>query len=292
MPVVTIAAALTVGLFFFVRFSWPADLPGRVSIQPKEVLQGGIGEIRLPATGWSEVKGRLRRQEISFFLGVDGLWSALIGIDLDEPPGPLAVAIQGRNRDQAMAERIVTLPVKKRAFPAERISVPPSFDQIDETTQKRIEEEQQRFDRLWRIAPRPRLWRESFISPISLEITSPFGLRRIVNGAARAPHGGVDLKAALGTEVRATNDGVVALRDEFFFTGKTLVVDHGGSLYTMYFHLSDYRVEEGAAVRKGSGIGLAGMTGRVTGPHLHWGVRLNGARVDPLALPGIANKKE
>jgi murein DD-endopeptidase MepM/ murein hydrolase activator NlpD len=94
----------------------------------------------------------------------------------------------------------------------------------------------------------------------------------------------VDLKAGIGAEIRASNHGRVVLREEFYFSGKSLVLDHGGGLYTMYFHLDDFRVEPDALVRKGSVIGTAGMTGRVTGPHLHWGARLNGARVDPLAL--------
>jgi murein DD-endopeptidase MepM/ murein hydrolase activator NlpD len=158
---------------------------------------------------------------------------------------------------------------------------------LDDAVVKRIEREKQRFDNLWAADPGPRHWNGPFMPPLPLEVTSPFGFRRIVNGVARSPHGGVDLKAREGTEVKAANDGVVALLDEFFFTGRTLVLNHGAGLYTMYFHLADFLVKEAAFVRKGEVIGLAGMTGRVTGPHLHWGVRLNGARVDPLALPGI-----
>ncbi|MGH7845416.1 MAG: M23 family metallopeptidase, partial [Candidatus Binatia bacterium] len=104
------------------------------------------------------------------------------------------------------------------------------------------------------------------------------------NGLPRSPHTGVDLRAPLGTEIVAANHGKVVVRDEFFFGGKTVVLDHGGGLYTMYLHLNDFRVTDGLLVRKGEVIGWVGMTGRVTGPHLHWGVRLLGARVDPLDL--------
>jgi murein DD-endopeptidase MepM/ murein hydrolase activator NlpD len=131
---------------------------------------------------------------------------------------------------------------------------------------------------------RQRLWERPFISPVSAAITSPFGYRRVINGMPRAPHTGVDLRASLGTEVLAANHGRVALTGEFFFSGKSLVLDHGGGLYTMYFHLSEFKVEEGADVHKGDVVGLSGMTGRVTGPHLHWGARINGARVDPFEL--------
>ena len=116
------------------------------------------------------------------------------------------------------------------------------------------------------------------------DIRPELGLRRVINGLKRAPHNGVDLKAELGTEILAANHGRVVLRDEFFFSGKTLVLDHGGGLYTMYFHLNEFQAAEGANVHKGEVIGKVGMTGRVTGPHLHWGARLQGARVDPLAL--------
>jgi murein DD-endopeptidase MepM/ murein hydrolase activator NlpD len=88
----------------------------------------------------------------------------------------------------------------------------------------------------------------------------------------------------LGTEVVAANHGRVVLLGDFFFSGNSVVLDHGGGLYTMYFHLSEVKVEAELAVRKGDVIGLSGMTGRVTGPHLHWGARINGARVDPFEL--------
>jgi murein DD-endopeptidase MepM/ murein hydrolase activator NlpD len=119
---------------------------------------------------------------------------------------------------------------------------------------------------------------------VQADISSPFGYRRVINGAPRAPHTGVDLRAPMGTEVLAANSGRVALVGNFFFSGDSLVLDHGAGLYTTYFHLSEFKVREGAEVQKGEVIGLSGMTGRVTGPHLHWGARLNGARVDPFEL--------
>jgi murein DD-endopeptidase MepM/ murein hydrolase activator NlpD len=129
-----------------------------------------------------------------------------------------------------------------------------------------------------------RLWEGRFLLPISSEVSSPFGYRRVINGTPRAPHTGVDLRAALGSEVFAPNHGRVVLLGDFFFSGHSLVLDHGAGLFTMYFHLSEFKVEMGGAVRRGDVIGLSGMTGRVTGPHLHWGARINGARVDPFEL--------
>ncbi len=109
-------------------------------------------------------------------------------------------------------------------------------------------------------------------------------MRRIVDGLPRSPHGGIDLKASLGPEINATNHGQVALREDIFYSGKMVVLNHGDGLFTMYFHLVEFRVERNSQVRKGIVIGRVGMTGRVTGPHHHWGGRLNGARVYPLEL--------
>jgi murein DD-endopeptidase MepM/ murein hydrolase activator NlpD len=97
----------------------------------------------------------------------------------------------------------------------------------------------------------------------------------------------------MGTEVFAANHGRVVLLGDFFFSGNSVVLDHGAGLHTVYFHLSEFKVAAGSVVRKGELIGLAGMSGRVTGPHLHWGARINAARVDPFELiKKLANKSD
>jgi murein DD-endopeptidase MepM/ murein hydrolase activator NlpD len=105
-----------------------------------------------------------------------------------------------------------------------------------------------------------------------------------MNGQARNPHNGEDIGAPLGTEVAATNDGIVRVTVDHIFSGRGIYVDHGLGFYSMYFHLSDILVKDGDLVRAGQIIGKVGATGRATGPHLHWGVKLNGARVNPYAL--------
>jgi len=115
-----------------------------------------------------------------------------------------------------------------------------------------------------------------------------FGHRRVFNDQPRAPHSGADLTAATGTEILASNAGKVVLTGDFFFNGRAVFIDHGMGVLTMYLHLSEITVSTGQMLRKGQVIGLAGATGRVTGPHLHWGARVGGARVDPFSLPGIA----
>ena len=136
-------------------------------------------------------------------------------------------------------------------------------------------------------APEP-YWTEDFIVPIpGVTGGRNFGHRRVFNDQPRAPHSGADLKATTGTEIVATKRGRVLLTGDCFFNGKAVFVDHGMGVLSMYLHLSEILVEEGQMVERGELVGLAGATGRVTGPHLHWGVRVTGARVDPFTLPGF-----
>lgn len=278
-------AAPLVALSFFSLFGYAtaAEFPWSVSLKPAEVFQGGVLEVRVSGEEIQTIKGSLREQEIPFFSGQRS-FIALLGVDLEEKAGPVEISIQAQGKNGEKSEKRITLRIREKSFPREKITVPASFDRLDEAARRRIEREQELLNRLWALSSLRRWWEGRFLAPVPGEITSPFGLKRIVNGSPRAPHGGVDLKAALGTEIFAANHGQVVLREELFFSGKSIVLDHGGGLYTMYFHLDDFHVEKDAQVRKGELIGWAGKTGRVTGPHLHWGARLNGARVDPLEL--------
>jgi len=278
------AAGLVLSVGFFLSASALASgSEWSVVVTPAGVSQGGVVGIQVAGEEIQTMKGSLGHREIPFF-GGQGVFSALIGVDLEERPGAAGLILQGWSRSGERKERKVTLHVRKKKFPQEKLSVPASFDRIDEATKRRIDREQEQLNGLWTASSLERRWEGAFLAPVSGGVTSPFGLRRIVNGLPRSPHGGVDLKASLGSEVLAANHGRLVLREEFFFSGKSIVLDHGGGLYTMYFHLDEFHTDKDAQVRKGDLIGRAGMTGRVTGPHLHWGVRLNGARVDPFAL--------
>jgi murein DD-endopeptidase MepM/ murein hydrolase activator NlpD len=131
--------------------------------------------------------------------------------------------------------------------------------------------------------PAPR-WRGRFVMPVDSAVISNFGTRSIFNGELRQPHGGADLASPTGTPVRAPNAGRVALADDLYFTGNTIVIDHGGGLFSLLAHLSRLDVRAGEDVPRGAVVGAVGATGRVTGPHLHWTIRLGKARVDPVSL--------
>jgi murein DD-endopeptidase MepM/ murein hydrolase activator NlpD len=252
--------------------------------QPTEVFQGDIVAIKVPGVGLTAVEGRMGKATIPFYRNPKGDYTALVGADLETRPGLMTLTVKGTTSTGAQRESQVTLRIKAKAFKKESFSVASEFDQLSPETLERIRHDQEQFSSAFVSSTPERLWEGAFVLPISSEVTSPFGYRRVINGAPRAPHTGVDLKAALGTPVVAPNHGRVALVGDFFFSGHSVVLDHGGGLYTVYFHLAEYQVELGAAVRKGDVIGLSGMTGRVTGPHLHWGARINGARIDPFEL--------
>src|SRR5499426_744345 len=252
--------------------------------RPTEIFQGDIVELRIPGMGLSSVEGRMGKAMVPFFSNGSGDYTAFVGVDLEAKPGLVTVIVKGITTTGIQRDSQISLLIKPKAFKKESFSVGAEFDQLSPDVLERIRKDQDEFARAFMTSSPDRLWRGPFVLPVSSEVSSPFGYRRVINGAPRAPHTGVDLRAPLGTPVLAANHGRVALTGDFFFSGKSVVLDHGGGLYTMYFHLSELRVDAGAEVHRGDVIGLSGMTGRVTGPHLHWGARVNSARVDPFQL--------
>jgi murein DD-endopeptidase MepM/ murein hydrolase activator NlpD len=277
-------------LLFLLKVTPAAADELMIVVRPTEVYQGGVAEITVSGSGLAELKARRGDEELPLLRADEASYVALVGIDIEQRPGAVEIQLAGRSPDETW-KRAAKINVKHKNFPREEITVPAQFDQLDAATLARIKKEREKLDRLFAVRTAARLWDGAFIPPVPGTINSAFGFRRIVNGLARAPHEGVDLKAALGAAVAAANDGRVVLTDNLFFSGNSLVLDHGGGLYTMYFHLSEFRAAVGDAVHKGDIVGLAGMTGRVTGPHLHWGARLNGARIDPMELLAVGTKR-
>jgi murein DD-endopeptidase MepM/ murein hydrolase activator NlpD len=253
-------------------------------IKVVEVLQGEIAELRVAAEGATAVEGWMGKEPVHFFPAESDQYAALIGADVEAKPGVVKVLIRAVSGEGVASERQVEVRIRAKAFKKESFTVAAEFDQFTPDLLDRIRREQEQFARAYAASTPKRRWEIPFIPPVPVEVTSPFGYRRVINGTPRSPHTGTDLKAAAGTEIVASNHGQVVLTGDFYFAGKSIVVDHGAGLLTMYFHLSEIKVEQGAEVRKGEVIALSGMTGRVTGPHLHWGARSNGARVDPLQL--------
>jgi len=260
----------------------PFGLQGRV---PRTAQQGGVFALTLRPAAWiDELRGSLDNQPLILSPIGDGRVQALVGIDL-EAAGRLLLRLEGKDPQGRAHVRKWPIRVRSRRFAAQRLTLPQHMVELDPETATRVSEEAGRLKALWKAVTPERLWRGAFLSPvISGAKPEGFGLRRIINNQPRSPHSGADYKAAPGSVVRAPNAARVALAEEQFFGGNVLVLDHGSGLYTLYFHLQDSLVKPGDLVQRGQEVGRVGATGRTTGPHLHFGVRLNGARIDPAAL--------
>ena len=234
------------------------------------------------------VEGSLDGRPLTFFAYAGG-HAALVGLDLEQKPGAHTwrVAVLDREREPRTARGQVQ--IRRRDFPVQRLQLPPAMVEPDPETERRAVLEGQRMQTLYRTITPERLWRGRFTRPVGgTEPATGFGARRIINGLARAPHGGADYSAPKGTPVVAANGGRVALVAEFFFPGRLVIVDHGLGLYTLYFHLDSVAVTEGQRLERGQTLGTVGATGRATGPHLHFGAQVGTARVDPAALLNLS----
>ncbi len=136
-------------------------------------------------------------------------------------------------------------------------------------------------------------WHTGFIQPVTGRISGNFGGQRIMNGVKKNPHGGMDIAVPEGTEVKAASDGVVTLTAEnLFYSGNVIIIDHGYGLHTVYAHLKEIKVKRGDTIKQGDIIALSGKTGRVTGPHLHWGASYKGTKFNPLSLLNLGKSND
>ncbi len=267
--------------------------PLRVRVLPQEVRQGTLLLFQVEGVERvSHLDGRFGDRPLLFF-PLPGGFGALVGVDLEEPPGPRSFAIEVVDAFGRKAEARGEVAVKAGVFPVQRLTVPKPMAELDEETVKRVERETATLLALFERSTPGRLWEGPFLFPVDggAEPTG-FGARRIINGEERSRHSGVDIAAPSGTEVLAANAGRVALVGEYFFPGRFVILDHGLGLYTLYFHLQTIEVAEGQLVQRGERIGTVGTTGRVTGPHLHFAVRSQGARVDPISLLTLLQRRE
>ncbi len=205
------------------------------------------------------------------------LWTALAGVDLATKPGRLPL-------QWGEGEKLL-VPVIARAYRSSRITVAPKFVKPPPEVATRIADEQKIKKKVFASSPMSeRFWQGRFQAPTNTGQTSPFGTRRLYNGKTNSIHQGLDFGAATGTAIHASNAGRVAIAQEMYFEGGFVVIDHGEGVFTLYMHLSEFLAKEGAMVERGQPIARSGASGRVTGPHLHFGVQWQGSYLEPATL--------
>jgi murein DD-endopeptidase MepM/ murein hydrolase activator NlpD len=234
-------------------------------------------------TAVGSMRARAFDRELLPFAAGTRRWRVLVGVDLETSPGTYAVSIEA-DGSPSVDTATYELVVAHRKFRTRTLTVDEAYVNPPAATVERIKGEAAELNELWAASSRAKLWDGPFVRPVPDPANSAFGTRSILNGQPRSPHSGADFSSAAGTPIKAPNAGRVVLAGDRYFTGNTVMIDHGLGLFSLFAHLLETSVTTGEMVRTGEVIGKVGATGRVTGPHLHWSVRLNGARIDPLSL--------
>jgi len=249
------------------------------SVRPGELVVLTIA----PPAGTTSLHVRAFARDIPAFKVSGRTWRALVGIDLATTPGTYKVAI-GTGTGENAASTTYPLVVHPRTFATRTLTVDEAFVNPPSEAVAQIEHDTQTLNRIWAASSPTKLWDGPFVRPVPDPANSRFGTRSVLNGQPRSPHSGADFLSPEGRPIKAPNAGRVVFAGPQYFTGNTVIVDHGLGLFSLFAHLSRIDVHEGDTIATGDIIGNVGSTGRVTGPHLHWSVRVNGARVDPLSL--------
>jgi murein DD-endopeptidase MepM/ murein hydrolase activator NlpD len=255
-----------------------------VDVRSRAVRPGEVLDIRVRSTApLTSVAVTFGERPLHAWALPSGGWRVLAGLDVEQPPGPLALTILGSRATGGPLSRVVTLTVEPAAFAERRLNVPPRFVEPPESERPRIEREAVRLHAIYQTRSSDRQ-PGGFVPPVPHPRSSPFGARSVFNGVPRDRHAGLDFASPAGAAIRAPAAGRVVLVDDLYYTGNTVVIDHGQGLYSILAHMTRTLVREGQTVARGARVGTVGATGRATGPHLHWSVRLGDTRVDPAAI--------
>ncbi|MBL7714839.1 MAG: M23 family metallopeptidase [Bdellovibrionales bacterium] len=269
------------------KISGPSDI--QVTLSSEKIYDGSILliDFSIPesrqATADAKKAYKVVHEETEFpLIPVDeaaGTFVSVVAVPINFKPGTV-------NFQLIAGETKMTIPVDvlEGKYKAEKLRVDGKHVNPPKKDLKRIKRESAEIGMIYREIRRERLWSGPFILPVNSPITSPYGTKRVYNGEMQGFHQGLDLKAAVGTPIYAPAGGVVVLAKDLFFTGKTVILDHGYGIFTVYGHMSRLKTKKGKKVSPKTLLGLAGATGRASGPHLHWGAVLQRVKVNPLDL--------
>ncbi|MEO7132607.1 MAG: peptidoglycan DD-metalloendopeptidase family protein [Vicinamibacterales bacterium] len=260
--------------------------PIEISVRARSLRPGEVVVVSIVAPIATEaLRVRAFDREVAAYKDGDS-WRAIVGVDLDVKPGTHRVTVESGGAER-IAQGKYDLKIVPRTFRTRRLTVDPAFVTPPASQRSRIERESALLAATWKASATSRLWTTAFVGPVPQAANSAFGTRSIFNGMPRNSHGGADFLSPAGTPIQAPNAGRIAVARSLYFSGNTVIIDHGLGLFSMLAHLSRIDVHEGETVERDQRVGLVGATGRVTGPHLHWAVRAGDARVDPLSLLAV-----
>ncbi|MEK6672158.1 MAG: M23 family metallopeptidase [Nitrospirota bacterium] len=251
----------------------------QAKVIPQVITQGDAFVVKVTGLGkLAPPSASLGTRELNFAGCGDGCFMAFGAVDLDTKPGLYKILIASGKINIRL--RLV---IRRANFPTLNISLPEEKVSLSPEDNARAEQEASLLKSLWQNVTEP-LWEGSFILPLGNTISTGFGVKRIFNGKKTSIHRGIDIKGQEGDEVRASNRGRVALVEELFFGGRTIVLDHGNGIFSVYMHLSVVNIRPDDLVSKGQVIGRVGSSGRASGPHLHYGVKVGDISANPLSL--------
>jgi murein DD-endopeptidase MepM/ murein hydrolase activator NlpD len=264
--------------------SGPASSPIQVDVRSRALKPGEVLEVTVIAPApLTTIAATVGGRAIPLWKRTPTTWRGLVGLDVEQAPGPLELVVGGTPAAGPPRSRTVTLTIAPSTFAERHLTVPPRFVEPPASALPRIEREAKTLHAIYDTASTDRVPGD-FAAPVNHRRSSLFGSRSVFNGVPRERHSGLDFASPAGAIIRAPAAGRVVLVAPLYFTGNTVVIDHGEGLYSILAHLQRASVREGQDVMRGETIGLVGATGRATGPHLHWSVRLGGSRVDPASV--------
>jgi murein DD-endopeptidase MepM/ murein hydrolase activator NlpD len=266
-----------------------APVPWSITARPPKLINGAPALFEVHAANkLQSLTGTWLGHDVTFsYNAASKTWFALAGVSIETNPGKYTLEIKGETSSTGKPAHFAkTFTVGRAVYPKIKVqlAVEKKFTEPSPEQQTQIAEGVKvKEEYLGRVTP-DREWRGDFSAPVDAATSDVFGSQRIFNGVAQRPHFGLDYRVHTGTPVHAMNDGTVLLARFLYFEGNCVVIDHGQGLLSLYFHLSEFKLKEGEAVKRGQEIGLSGGTGRATGPHLHVAVRWQGTYLDPARL--------
>jgi len=260
-----------------------SDVKSIVSLTPAIVEAGSPELIVIASAHAKSISGEWLGRKIEFFQHGER-WVALAGVDVEQAAGPSTLRISAQLDNGGPLDLSQTIEIHPAHYRTGKLTVQPKFVEPGPDEQKIIAADADVKAKVFASSASEPLWHGNFRAPVLAQPTDSFGTRRMFNGKLASIHKGMDFRAAKGTVVRASNSGVVVLARPLYYEGNCVIIDHGLGLYTVSMHFSRIDVHEGQRVVAGDKLGLSGATGRVTGPHLHWAVRWEGAYLDPAKL--------